>query len=89
MFVRRRIGDNCIGNAAVGDFVCSHLHCHRGDGCHRFDTVNRNFRQLLNEGENGIELATKILDLIFGDRYAGKMGDTADGLGIDGHKPLP
>jgi len=89
MFVRWCIGDNCFGNAAIGHLVLPRLHCHGGDGCHRLDAFNRNFCQLLNEGENRVELATKILDFTLGDRDAGKMGDATDGVGIDGHRPLP
>lgn len=83
MFVRRRIGDYCVGNAAVGDLVFPHLHRHCRDRGHRLNTFNLNFRQLLDEGENRVEFAAKVFNFALGDRDSGKMGDTADGVAID------
>ena len=41
--------------------------------------------QLLDEGQDGVELAPQMLDLIFGHGDAGEMRDAADGVGVDGH----
>ena len=42
-------------------------------------------RQLLDESEDGVELAPKVLDLLLGGRNAGQVRDAADGCGVDGH----
>ena len=83
MFMRRRIGNDCVGHAAVGDFVLPHLQRHWRDRSHRLDTFDLNFGQLLNEGENCVEFAAKIFNFALSDRDSGKMGDTADGVIID------
>ena len=43
-------------------------------------------RQLLDEGQHGVELALEMLDLVLGDRDARQMRNTADGGGVDGHE---
>jgi len=83
MFVRRRIGDDCVGNAAVGDLVFPHLQRHWRDRGHRLYTSNLDFCQLLDEGENRVEFAAKFFNFALGNRDSGKMGDTADGVAID------
>ena len=83
MFVGRRIGDDSVGDATFGDLVLPHLHRHGSDGSHRLDAIDVDFTELLDEGEDRIELAAKVLDFTFGDRDSGKMGDTADGVVID------
>ena len=47
--------------------------------------VDIDLRQLLDEGQHGIELARKMPDLVFGDRHARKMRDAANGFGVNGH----
>jgi len=83
MFVRRRIGDDRVGNAAVGDLVFPHLQGHWGNRRHRLDTFHLDLRQLLDEGENRVEFASKIFNFALRDPDSGKMGDTADGVVID------
>src|SRR5439155_243046 len=69
MFLRHwRIVEDGIGNAAVGDDVRPRLHLHRNDGRHRLDTFDIDLRQLLDKGENGIELAPQVLGLDVLDR---------------------
>jgi len=83
MFVCRRIGDDGIGNAAVGDSVFPRLHRHWRDRRHRLDALNLNFRQLLDEGENRVEFAAKVFNFALGDRDSGEVGDTADSVAVD------
>jgi len=83
MFVRRRIGNDGIGNTAVGDLVLPHVHCHRSDVSHRLDSLDVNFAELLDESENRIELAAKAFNFTFRDRDSGKVGHTAHGVVID------
>ena len=47
--------------------------------------VDVDLGQLLDEGQDGVELALKVLDLLLGDRDAREMRDAADGSGVDGH----
>ena len=49
------------------------------------DPRDVDLRQLLDESEDGVELAPKVLDLLLGDRNAGQVRDAADGCGVDGH----
>ncbi len=48
--------------------------------------VDVDLLQLLDEGQDGVELALQMLDLLLGDRDAGEMRDAADGGGVDGHE---
>ena len=61
MFVRRRVGDDRVGNTAVGDFVFPSLQRHRRYRGHRLDARYVDFRQLFDKGQNRVELAAKIL----------------------------
>ena len=45
--------------------------------------------ELFDKGQNGVELAAQILDLIVGNRDTRQMRDTADGGGVDGHECWP
>ena len=89
MFVRRCVGNDCIGNPTVGDLVFPHFQRHWRDRGHRLDGFNINFRQLFDEGENRVELAAEVFNFTLGDRNSGKMRDAADGVAIDWHEPLP
>ena len=41
--------------------------------------------QLLDPGQDGVELALAVLDLVIRHGDAGEMRDAADGFGVDGH----
>src|SRR5205814_1504735 len=43
------------------------------------------FRKLLDESEDSVELAAKMLDLVLGNSEARQMRYAADGVGVDGH----
>src|SRR5260370_10980070 len=89
MFLRRRrILEDGVGNAPVGDDVRPLLHLHGNDRGHRLDTFYIDLRQLLDEGENGVELASQVLDLVLGNSNARKLRDAANGIGIDRHAML-
>src|SRR5215831_20442039 len=85
---RRRVLDDVIGDATVGDHVGPLLHLHGNDGGHGLDAFDVDLRQLLHEGENGVEFAPQMLDLVLGNPNARKLRDAADGIGIDGHGML-
>src|SRR5215470_9102219 len=89
IFLRRRsVLEDGVGNASVGDAVRALSHFYRNDRGHRLDTFDIDLRQLLDKGENGIELAAQMLNLVLGDRNARKLRDAAHGLGIDRHGNL-
>ena len=85
IFARGRVRHDGIGNAAVGYLVLAHFHRHRHHRCHGLDARNIDFRKLLDKSEHGIELTAKVLDLIIGNRYARKVRNPADGIGVNGH----
>src|SRR5712671_52474 len=81
----RGVLHDVVGNPAVGHLVGTLFHGHRGHRRHRVDAIHLDLGQLLDKGQNGIELAAEVLDLFVGDRNARQMRDAADGRGIDGH----
>lgn len=85
IFARGRVRHDGIGNAAVGYLVLAHFHRRRHHRCHGLDARNIDFRKLLDKSEHGIELTAKVLDLIIGNRYARKVRNPADGIGVNGH----
>ena len=70
IFLRRRIGKNVVGDATIRYRVVTHLHRHRHHRCHRLDSRDVDLGKLLDEREDGVELAGKRLYLIVGDRDA-------------------
>ena len=88
IFARGRIGEDGVRNAAVADRVLAHVHRHRYHRRHRLDAGNIDFRKLLDEVENGIELPAQMLDLIISNRDARQMRDAADGMGLSPRQRL-
>src|ERR1700733_14921261 len=88
IIVRRRVGDDVIGNTAVVDHIFPHLHRHRRHRGHRLHPLDIAHAEFLDEGQDGVKLAAKILLLVLGDRDPRQMRNTADGIGIDGHLQL-
>src|SRR5262245_58167045 len=58
---------------AIGDHVGALLHGHRDHRGHWLDAVDVDLRELLDERQDGVELAAQVLDLVIGDRDTGKM----------------
>ena len=85
IFAGGRICHDRIGDSAVGYLVLAHFHRHRHHRRHGLDTRNIDLRELLDKSQHGIELTAKVLDLVVGDRYASKMRNPADGIGVNGH----
>ncbi len=81
----RRIPDDIVGNASVGHHVGTLLHLHRRHRGHRFHARDIDLRQLLHEGQDRIELALQVRDLVLRDGDARELGNAANGIGIDGH----
>ena len=50
--------------------------------------VDIDLAELLDEGQDGVELALKVFHLILGDRDPRQMRNAADGIGVDGHLQL-
>jgi hypothetical protein len=44
------------------------------------------FRKLLDECQDGVDLAAQMLNLVVGNRDPRQMRDTADGGGVNGHR---
>ncbi len=82
---RRRVLDDLLGDAAVGDHVLALLHGHRRHRDHRLDALDIHLGQLLDEGEDRVDLAAQMLDFVIGHRDARQMRDAADGRGVDRH----
>ena len=79
ILARRRVRHDGVGDAAVGDLVLAHLHRHGRHRRHRLDAVDLSFRKLLDESEDSVELAAKMLDLVLGNSEARQMRYAADG----------
>src|SRR6204780_5097060 len=62
----RRVLDDGIRNAAVGHLILAHFHRHRRHRRHRLDARNVDLAELLDEGQNRVELALKAGHLIIG-----------------------
>jgi len=78
-----RIAEDIIGNAAIVDDIGTLLHFHRYHRGHRFNALDINLRQLLDEGQDRVQFALEMRDLCFPDRNPRQMRDTANGGGID------
>ena len=52
---------------------------------HRLDARDIDLRELLDESQHGVELARKVLDLVFSHGDAREMRHPADGFGVNGH----
>src|SRR5580704_4032041 len=85
IFPRRRVCQDRVRVAAVGDDVGALLHAHGGDRGHRLDAGDVDLVELLDERQNGVELALQVLDLVVVDGDAREVRDAAHGRGVDGH----
>src|ERR1700722_7070 len=84
----RRILDDGVRDTAVGHFILAHFHRHRRHRRHRFDTVHIDLAELLDEGQNRIELTLKTGHLVVGNGDPRQMRDAADRVCVDSHENL-
>src|SRR6266576_5169670 len=83
IFAGRRVPDHVVGDVAIIDHVGAFFHLHRRHRGHRFDAVDIDLAQLLDEGQHRIQLALQMRNFGVCDRDPRKMRDTANGGGID------
>src|SRR5262249_12927900 len=74
---RRRVHEDGLRVAAVGDLVNTLFHGHGRDRSHRLDAGHVDLVKLLDEGQDRVQLALQMLDLVVVDRDAGEMRDVA------------
>src|SRR5262245_17887203 len=79
------VGDDVIRLVAVGDDVLTLLHFHWNDRRHRLDAPDIDLVQLLDEPQNGVQLAGHPLGILGGDSDTGKVRNALYGGDIDGH----
>src|SRR5580692_2286070 len=84
----RRVGDDGIRDAAVGHLILAHSHLHWRHRCHRLDTRDVDLVELLDEGQNGVELALKSGHLVLGNGDPRQMRNAADRICVDSHQNL-
>src|ERR1700682_3963127 len=64
ILVGRRVLDDGVRNAAVGHLILTHFHRHRRHRRHRLDALDVNLAELLDEGQDRVELALKTGHLV-------------------------
>src|SRR5579862_6279457 len=84
----RRVGDDGVRDTAVGHLILAHFHRHRRHRCHWFDAIHVDLAQLLDEGQDGVELALKAGHLVLGNGDPRQMRNAADRICIDSHQNL-
>src|SRR5580692_1018286 len=84
----RRVGDDGIRDAAVGHLILAHSHLHWRHRRHRLDTRDVDLVELLDEGQNGVELALKSGHLVLGNGDPRQMRNAADRICVDSHQNL-
>src|SRR5580704_2695533 len=88
ILVSRRVPDDGIRDAAVGHLILAHFHRHRRHRRHRLDTLDVDLVELLDKGQNGVELAPKANHLVFGNGDPRQMRNAADRICVDSHASL-
>src|SRR4051812_9388729 len=86
---RGRVLDDRLRVSPVRDHVRALLHRHRRDRGHRLDAFDVDLVELLDESQDGVELALQMRDILLGHRNARETRNAADRLLIDGHKRVP
>src|ERR1700730_1266648 len=84
----RRIGDDGVRDTAVGHLILAHFHRHRRHRRHRLDTRDVDLVELLDEGQDGVELALKTSHLVLDNGDPRQMRYAADRVGVDSHAIL-
>src|SRR5580704_9155542 len=84
----RRVRDDGVRNAAVGHLILAHFHRHRRHRRHRLDAVHIDFAELLDKGQNGVELALQASYLVLGNGDPRQMRNATDRVCVDSHENL-
>src|SRR3984957_9272638 len=84
----RRVGDDSVRNTAVGHLILAHFHRHRRHRGHRLNTLDVDLAELLDKGQNGVELALKASHLVPGNGNPRQMRNAADRICVDSHENL-
>src|SRR3984893_9610591 len=84
----RRVGNDSVRDTAVGHLILAHLHRHRRHRRHRFDAIDVDLVELLDEGQDGVELALKAGHLVLGNGDPRQMRYAADRICVDSHQNL-
>src|SRR5215470_4287869 len=77
-FSRRRVLENGFRVTAVGHDVFALFHEHGRDRGHRLDAGHVDLVELLDEGEDRVQLALQMLDLVVVDGDAREVRDVAN-----------
>src|SRR5580700_472664 len=84
----RRVGDDGVRDATVGHFVLAHFHRHRRHRRHRLNTRDVDLAELLDEGQDRVELALQTGHLVLGNGNPRQMRNAADRICVDSHVSL-
>jgi len=84
MFMRRRVGDDGIGDTAIGHLVLPHFHLHRRHRGHGLDAFHIRLGELFDERQDRIEFAAEAFHLALGDGDPRQMRDATDIFSVDG-----
>ncbi len=81
----RRVAHNILRYIALRHPIRALFHLDGNDRGHGLDIGYVDFPELLHEGEDSIELALEMPDLLLLDGNASEMRNPPHGLGINGH----
>src|SRR5262249_15890546 len=85
----RRVLHDIVGDLPVIDHVLPLLHLHRRHRGHGLDALDIDLRQLLDEGQYGVQFTLQMRNFGVPDRDPRQMRDTAYGGGINRHYIWP
>src|SRR5580704_12338662 len=88
ILVGRGVLDDGVRDTAIGHLILTHFHRHRRHRRHRFDAVHIDLAELLDEGQDGVELALKASHLVPGNGDPRQMRHAADRICVDSHQNL-
>src|SRR4051812_40374731 len=83
---RRRIPQHRVHVATLRHHVRALLYHHRRHRGHRFYPGHIDLGKLLDERQDGVDLASQMLGLVVGNRNPRQVRDAADGLVVNGHR---
>src|SRR5580700_3465061 len=88
ILVGRRVLDDGIRDTAVGHLILAHFHRHWRHRRHRLDAIHIDLAELLDEGQNRIELALKTGHFVLSNGDSRQMRNAADRVCVDSHASL-